>query len=155
MKANTVVAISISLGVILIVCVQSSIFLAGSMNASKLPVVSPTAGVLDEFVATPLAFLVIGLIFGLIAGAKETLRHTLVVGAVIGAVVSLGLTLGLPSLLNYLQSLLWKAGQDVNIGAAAFTETPMRIGGAFLWVAWYVAGAMLGYKIRNRIPADQ
>ena len=151
MKASTIIAIAVSVGVLLIAFVQASIFVAGGIGPNKMPSLGPSAGILDDFLATPMVFLVIGLIYGLIAAARNTLKLTLVVATITGTVLSFGLVYGTRSLQDYVQQLVWRSGQNLPFTITGPPQNSWHTIAIGLWICWYIMGAAIGYRIRNRV----
>jgi len=150
MKANTIIAIAVSIGVLLVAFVQAAILFAGAISPSHMPSLGPTAGVWDQFLATPIVFMVVGLIYGLIAGVRTTIKQTLTVAAISGIAVAVALVAGTHSLVSYLQQVQWRAGQQLPFSIGDSPQSGWVVAAMLLWVGWYVMGAAIGYQIRNR-----
>lgn len=148
MKPNIIIATAVSVGVLLIAFVQAAILIAGNITQSQAPTFGAGAGVAD-FLATPAVFLIIGLIYGLIAGTQSGLKQILIIAALTGTAIAVALEVFLPKLIRYEQLAAARSGQPLPFSVSDSTPSALLVFAIVVWVAWYVMGAALGYRIRN------
>ncbi len=145
-----VTAVASSIGSFLIATFAGALFLAGAMNAAHVPSFSPAYSVWDQFLVTPLAFLVTGLVFGAIAAGGAALRTALYTAAGTALALAIILVVGTHAFMVQIQGTLREQGYSTTVGPIGGHDLNVVMGASLLWIAWFVAGAAIAFKVRTR-----
>jgi hypothetical protein len=150
MKKSIVTAIASSIGSYLIASFAGALVLAGAMNAAHAPSFGAARTVWDQYLVTPISFLIAGIIFGAIASTGNDLKTVLKSATATAVALAIIIVVGIHALMLQLQGPLREQGYNVTVGPLAGHDFDVQIGASLLWIAWFVAGAAIAVKVRER-----
>lgn len=153
MKSTIAKAILASIGTLIVVAISGTLFLAGLLTSDKVPAFGASNAVWDQFLITPIVFVITGAVFGYIAATDVDIKQTLAPAFVTATVIVVGVEWATHVLMQRLTAPLLQMDVKITADVWSSKEIGMTIAASVLWVAWFVVGAAVGHSIRRKLAA--